>query len=163
MEHQDESLIKKATLAIIVQNGKVLLGEKKRGEIGTGTLNGPGGKQEKGETLVECMVREAHEELGIELDPAELEKIAVIQFFAGPRPDFEVHVYSTDVFRGTLRETDDMVPGWYDVDNLPYDRMLESDRTWFKKAVDGEHFTARVYYKGRAKDFDRIEFDSLQK
>ena len=150
--------MKIATLAIIVKDGKVLLGNKKKGEIGKGTMNGPGGKVEEGESLVECLVRETREELGIELDPAGLTETAVITFHVDGTPDFKVHVFLTGAFSGTPVETDDMIPGWYDIDSLPLDRMLESDREWFSKTAKGEKFRANAYYRKRASDFDRIEF-----
>ncbi|MDB5265968.1 MAG: hypothetical protein JWM39_681 [Parcubacteria group bacterium] len=152
------SAMRLATLAIIVQDGKVLLGEKKKGEIGTGTLNGPGGKLDPGETLTECLIREVDEELEIKLDADQLKKVAIITFFAGGEPDFGVHVYRTQYFEGELKETADMIPNWYDIQDLPFDRMLGSDHMWFKQAVDGESFCANVYYKERASGFERIDF-----
>ena len=150
--------MKVATLAIIRQQDKVLLGLKKKGEIGTQTYNGPGGKVEPNETPLQCVIRETDEELGITLDAESLEHIAIITFFAAGVPDFEVHVYLTSHFSGTPIETVDMIPEWFSVDNLPLDRMLESDHEWFSKAVAGEEFRANVYYKQRAADFERIEF-----
>ena len=45
--------MKIATFGIITRDNKVLLGLKDMGsEIGGGKLNGPGGKQEAGETLL---------------------------------------------------------------------------------------------------------------
>jgi 8-oxo-dGTP diphosphatase len=146
------------TLAIITKDGKTLLGEKKKGEIGTGTLNGPGGKLDPGETITECLIREVREELDIALFPERLTKIAIVTFFAAGEAFFECHVYRTNTFEGELQETDDMIPNWYDNENLPYERMLEADRLWFKKAVDGEKFNANVYYQGKAVGFERIEF-----
>src|SRR4051812_41669810 len=102
--------MKIATLAIIVKDGNVLLGWKKKGEIGTKTLNGPGGKCEEGETIVECLVRETKEELDIELTPEALDEIAVITFFAAGEPSFKVHVFRTETFSGEPKETADMVP-----------------------------------------------------
>jgi len=51
-----------------------------------------------------------------------------------------------------------MVPDWYDIEKLPVDRMLESDRAWFPKLVHGETFRANVYYRERAKGFLGIKF-----
>ena len=152
--------MKLATLAIIVNETgeQVLLGHKKKGEIGAQTLNGPGGKCEVGESLVECVVRETKEEMEIDLFEQDLEKVAVITFYAAGEPDFEVHVFRTQVWGGDPQETADMVPGWYPVDDLPLERMLESDRQWFAKAVAGEKFVANVYYKHRAAHFEKIEF-----
>lgn len=156
--------MKSATLAIIVREGKVLLAEKKKGaEIGSGTLNGPGGKIEmingRPETPEECVVRETKEEMGIDLDQNKLEKLGVITFFANNQPDFQVVVFRTQDFSGEPRETDAMfLPQWYAIEALPLERMLESDREWFAQAAAGEKCNAQVYYKERAKDFERIEF-----
>ncbi len=148
-----------ATLGIIVRDGRVYLGYKKKGvEEISDIINGPGGKQEPGETLEECLIRETFDEMGIRLSADKLVKIAVITFFAGGVADFEVHVYWTDYFEGELVETKSMVPKSYPVDQLPFDEMLEGDVVWFAKTVRGETFNAHVYYKERAKDFERIEF-----
>jgi 8-oxo-dGTP diphosphatase len=150
--------MQKATLAIIRQDNKVLLGLKKKGEIGSQTYNGPGGKCEGDETPLDCVIRETKEELDIELSREHLKLIAVITFFAAGVPDFEVHVFITTKFSGTPVETIDMIPEWFDIDELPLDRMLESDVEWFSKAIAGEEFRANVYYKERAANFERIEF-----
>lgn len=151
--------MKQATLVFIINDNKVLLGEKKRGEIGTGTLNGPGGKREGNESLMECAVRETYEELGVTLQPSKLKEVAVVTFYADGIPDFEVYVYRTHQLISAPIETDDMIPEWYLIDDLPFERMLESDRAWVSRALKDSAFKANVYYKKRAKDFDRIEFE----
>ncbi len=167
--------MKIATLGIVLQDGAVLLGEKKKGEIGTGVLSGPGGKLEPGETLEGCLIRETREELAIELDPASLELVAYIVFHKGRtrftslnkvlnifrlgnEPDFGVFVYRARILSGRLVETADMIPAWYPLSDLPLERMYEADRHWFSKAAHGEKFHANVHYHGRAKDFSHIEF-----
>lgn len=151
--------MKTATLALIIQDGKVLLAEKKKGEIGTGMLSGPGGKLGLGETLVECLVRETEEEWNIRLVEDDIEQIAHIVFHAGGKPDFDVHIYRASRFYGELVETADAtLPEGYSLDALPLSKMFDGDRHWFPKAASGERFFANVYYKERAKEFDRIEF-----
>src|SRR6187402_3488909 len=51
-----------ATILFIIQDGKILLIEKKRG-LGAGKINGPGGKIDPGETSLEAAVRETFEEV----------------------------------------------------------------------------------------------------
>lgn len=152
---EDKQKPKEATLAIIEVDRKILLGEKKKGEIGTGKLNGPGGKLDPGETLLDCVIRETREELGIELDRDHLKKVAIITFFAGGAPHMVVHVYCTDRYTGALMETADMIPDWFPKDNLPFERMHDGDRTWFDRAVQGERFCANVYYKTPGDDVVR--------
>lgn len=150
--------MKIATLGIVLQDGKVLLGEKKRGEIGTGVLSGPGGKLDLGETLQECLIRETREELEIELNPASLELVVLIDFHAAGEVDFRVHVYRADILSGEIHETADMIPAWYPINDATFKRTYEADRHWLPKAIRGEKFNANVYYRNRARDFDRIEF-----
>ncbi len=151
--------MKIATLGIILNDDNdILLGEKKKGEIGTGVLSGPGGKLDPGETLEECLIRETREELEIELDPASLELMAIIDFYSGNEIDFRVHVYRAKILSGELHETTDMIPAWHPIVNLPFGRMYEADRHWLPRAVCGDKFRAKVYYRGRARDFDGIEF-----
>jgi 8-oxo-dGTP pyrophosphatase MutT (NUDIX family) len=151
--------MKTASLVYIVQNGKTLLGEKKKGEIGTGTLNGAGGKLEEGETILQCAVRETREEFGLTIQPEDLRQVARVTFYAAGQPDFEVHVYRADTFSGDVSETDEMYkPEWYSLDALPFERMLESDRAWMGRALTGEPFTANVRYRERAQGYEGIEF-----
>ena len=151
--------MKVATLAIITQRNRILLGCKQgKPEIGEGTLNGPGGKQEAGETLLECLIRETQEELDITLDPKKIEKVAIITFYASGVADFEVHIYRTSDFSGEPRETESMIPEWHQINAIPYNRMLESDREWFPKIIAGEKFRANVNYQERAKGFTDIEY-----
>lgn len=153
-----EKRMKIATLGIILKDDNILLGEKRRGEIGTGVLSGPGGKLDPGETLPECLIRETREELEIELDPASLELVAVIDFYAAEEIDFCVYVYRANILSGELHTTADMLPGWYPLNDETFEKTYESDRHWLPRAARGEKFHASVYYKGRARDFDRIEF-----
>lgn len=150
--------MKTATLGVILDGDRLLLGEKKKGEIGTGVLSGPGGKQDPGETLPECLLRETREELRLELDPHSLEYVARIDFYHGDHAAFRVHVYRAQILSGVIKETADMIPAWYSLSDLPFDRMYESDRYWLPKAARGEKFFANVYYRSQAKEFDRIEF-----
>lgn len=153
--------MKVATLAIVLRKSQILLGRKQGApEIGDGTLNGPGGKLDPGETILQCLIRETEEEVGIRLDPMKVKKIAIITFCVGENhePDFKVHIYRTRHFTGEPRETKSMVPEWHSIFNIPYDRMLESDRSWFPRALYGDEFCANVYYRKRAKGFLGTDF-----
>lgn len=155
--------MKKTTLAIIVRESggktQTLLGEKKIGEIGVGFLSGPGGKCEPEETDEECVVRETLEETTLTLNPTGLEKVAVITFHAEGKPHNQCSIYLAKNFSGNPQETAETLrSGWYDTDALPFEKMYESDRKWYERALRGEKFRANVHYKGLARDFSHIEF-----
>lgn len=53
--------------AIITDNqGKILIGQRPEGKDLAGLWEFPGGKQEQGETIEQCIVREIREELDVE-------------------------------------------------------------------------------------------------
>lgn len=152
--------MKVASLALMTRRRQTLLGLKRGGpEIGQGTYNGPDGKQEKGETILECLYREVWEEIRVRIVRRSAKKVAIITFFAAGVPDFEVHIYRVPCWKGRPRQTESMMtPGLHNTNRLPLRRMLASDRTWFKRAARGERFCANVFYRKRAKCFLGIQF-----
>jgi mutator protein MutT len=58
--------------AVIQNEGKILIAQRKTGSYYGGYWEFPGGKQEPGETIEQCLVREVREELGVEIEPLRL-------------------------------------------------------------------------------------------
>jgi len=132
-----------ATLCYPLRGEEVLLIEKKRG-LGAGKVVGPGGKVEPGETPTAAAVRETREETGLRVsDP---EKVGEFTFVFGDEPRMFVHVFRATEFSGTPRETPEAVPGWFHVDELPYDEMWEDDRYWLPHLLAGEPFEGRFAF-----------------
>ncbi|MFH1178365.1 MAG: NUDIX domain-containing protein [bacterium] len=154
--------MKIATLGIIIQDEKLLLGEKKKGEIGIGKLSGPGGKLEPYEGLEECLFRETLEEFDVELKFPSLGGLrAIIDFYAADEIDFRVYVYLAGILSGEVHETDEMIPKWYPLDDLPFNEMYDADRHWLPPLLRGEKFNAKVRYKKRGEGFIGIEFSEF--
>src|ERR1700722_17829918 len=53
--------------ALVYENGKYLISQRKEGDSFGGYWELPGGKKEIGETLEQCVIRELKEELDIEV------------------------------------------------------------------------------------------------
>jgi len=136
----------RATLMFIQQNRQLLLIDKKRG-LGAGYFNAPGGRLEPGETIMECAVRETQEELCITpLDPVHAGTL-MFQFIDG----FSIHgeVFTATEFEGTPTETDEAVPHWFSIDELPYHNMWADDPIWYPKLIAGEKFIGRFTFEGK--------------
>jgi 8-oxo-dGTP diphosphatase len=135
--------VDKATLLFVLQGEKVLMIEKKRG-LGAGYYNAPGGRLEKGETWMECAVRETQEELCITpLDPVHAGTLK-FQFVDGHSIHGEV--FTATKFEGTPTETDEAVPIWFHRDELPWHNMWADDIIWYPKLFAGESFTGRFIF-----------------
>jgi len=149
-----------ATLCYIVDDDRVLLGEKLRG-VGEGLYNGPGGKVEDGETPRECVVREVEEE--IDVTPRDPEKVGEFEFVFGvpesvalggssgqrsdgEEPEMFVHVFRAEEFAGKPQKSPEADPEWFDYDAVPYDEMWEDDRYWMPYLFDGETFVGEFVF-----------------
>lgn len=133
----------RATLLFVIRDGQVLLIHKKRG-IGAGKINGPGGKIDPGETAIECAVRETHEELLITATGVTEAGRLRFEFVDGTRIDCDV--FTATGYEGEPTETDEAVPLWFGLDQVPYERMWPDDELWFPLMFGGQRFDGRCVF-----------------
>jgi 8-oxo-dGTP pyrophosphatase MutT (NUDIX family) len=133
------------TLLIVVKNGKLLLGRKKRG-FGEGYYNGFGGKVEPGETIEAAALRELEEEACIKATSIDKRGILTFIFDDKPQP-WEVHVFYSNDFCSTPAETDEMCPEWFDPQNIPFDKMWADDIHWYPLFLAGKKFRGTFHFK----------------
>jgi len=81
------NIIRIAAALLIDPQGRTLLVRKR----GTQAFMQPGGKIDAGESPVEALVRELHEELGLSIDPAQAAPMGAFSAPAANEPGFEVH------------------------------------------------------------------------
>ena len=62
------------------------------------------------------------------------------RFESHPEEMFEVHVFRADTFAGEPRETEEMRPRWFRLEDIPYDGMWEDDRYWLPFFLEGKKF-----------------------
>jgi 8-oxo-dGTP diphosphatase len=143
------------TLCFVIQDGQILLIEKKRG-LGAGKVNGPGGRLEKGETAEQAAIRETQEEVGIA--PTGVQWAGELRFQF--RDGYSLHctVYRASGWEGELMETAEAKPFWVRTDQIPYDRMWADDEQWMPRLLSGEKFRGWFEFDG-----DRMEWSKMEK
>lgn len=140
--------IRDVTNVLFIKNNKVLLGYKKRG-FGKHKYNGFGGKLKPGETIEMAAIREAEEEAGLIMK--NYYKAGEIDF-ADSYP-LRMHLFVCTEWSGEVRESDEMVPYWFNFDDVPVAEMWDDDKYWFRLALSGQKFRASFVFENDD-DFD---------
>ncbi len=157
------------TILIIQKGNKILLGQKKRG-FAKGVFIGIGGKQNPNETIDETMIRETQEEIGV--TPTQFQRVGIIYFdtyYKGEHVNLVLNIYKANDFDGEPVESDEILPIWFDKDNIPYDNMLEDDIHWMEIVLSGKMVTGKVVFDENLKmqsntirACDNLEIESMQ-
>lgn len=134
--------VRDVTNVLFIKNNKVLLGLKKRG-FGKEKYNGFGGKLKTGETIEEAAKREAIEEVGLKM--IDYYKAAVIDF--KDSYPLRMHLYVCKAWEGTVTESDEMAPTWFNFDEIPLDLMWDDDKYWLPAALSGKKFKASFLFE----------------
>ena len=144
------------TLLIIKENSKILLGKKKR-RFGAGRWNGFGGKLLPGESILGSLKRELMEEAEIEVK--EIKKIGEVIFYSGNdndsdwknfgvEPNILVHVFIGKGVIGDPKETEEMIPKWFHINEIPFDEMWPDDVYWFPFVLEEIPFKGYCKFAG---------------
>lgn len=137
--------VDRATLLFVIRDGQILLIRKKRG-LGAGKVNGPGGRVEAGESPEQCALREVEEELGV--IPTGLSFGGELAFQFVDAYSIHVHVYRATGCLGTARETEEAIPLWTPLAEIPYEEMWADDRLWLPLLLRREPFHGHFIFDG---------------
>lgn len=154
--------MRQTTLCLALRNDGVLLAMKKFG-FGVGKWNGAGGKVKNGETIPEAAARETREEVGLEVNPADLEKVGEIKFYFDENPEFnqQMHVFLAREWRGEPTESDEMKPQWFSFSDIPYSSMWVDDQFWLPKVLSGKKVEASFYFSGKGETLIKQEIREI--
>ncbi len=137
----------RATLLFVVRDGEILLIRKKRG-LGAGKINGPGGRLEAGESPLDAAIREVEEEVGI--TPTGIRRCGELSFQFVDGYGIHVYVFRASGCRGKVAESDEALPLWTPIDEIPYHEMWVDDAIWLPWLLDGKRFSGRFIFDGDA-------------
>ncbi|CCV11371.1 (deoxy)nucleoside triphosphate pyrophosphohydrolase [Mesorhizobium sp. STM 4661] len=100
-----------AACALVDADGRVLLAQRPQGKQLAGLWEFPGGKVEPGETPEQCLIRELHEEIGIE---TEIPCLAPLTFASHSYDDFHLlmPLFVCRRFRGIAQPKEGQVLKW---------------------------------------------------
>jgi 8-oxo-dGTP diphosphatase len=116
------------TAGVLVDHGRVLVGQRPAGTRHAGKWEFPGGKVEPGESLPECLRRELHEELAIEADVGARLWRAVHHYAGGP--DVAVTFFRVVAYRGALSTQHFAALRWVTLADLVTLDVLDADRAF---------------------------------
>ena len=135
----------RGVLCFIMSGGQILLIHKKRG-LGAGKVNGPGGRLEAGETPLAAAVRETQEEVGV--TPTGLREVGVVSFQFLDGYSLQCTVFAATGMVGELCETDEALPFWSPLAEIPYEQMWSDDALWLPLLVEGKPFDGKFVFDG---------------
>ena len=124
--------MKNSTLCYIEKDGKYLMLHriKKENDVNRDKWIGIGGKFEDGESPEECMLREAKEETGLDIDRYSFR--AIVTFVSDIYETEYMHLFTADGFTGNISDCDEGCLEWIEKEKL-YDLTLwEGDRIFLK-------------------------------
>lgn len=121
---------------ILRRKGHILLGRRQNTGFGDGAFNPPAGHLEQDESVVEALIREAREEIGIVIEPADVHFAHVVHNAYGPGRVaffFEVTRWSGEVRNIEPEKCSQL--RWFPLDKLPHP-MID----YIREAI--EHYSA---------------------
>jgi 8-oxo-dGTP diphosphatase len=111
MDARAKPMLLVAACALIDADGRILLAQRPEGKSMAGLWEFPGGKVEPGETPEETLIRELHEELGIE---TQVECLAPLTFASHSYEGFHLlmPLYVCRRFQGTPQSREGQALKW---------------------------------------------------
>lgn len=148
--------MRQVSLVLLMKKDKILLAMKKRG-FGIGKYNGVGGKIEEGDrNVLDSAIRESEEEIGVKIKNPK--KVAIMDFkFPEESKDSnqQVHVFLSRKWEGNPKETEEMKPKWFNLKDIPYEKMWDDDKFWLPLVLEGKKLKCKFLFNENSKIVDK--------
>lgn len=141
--------MKNTTLCYIEQDDRYLCLHriKKENDLNQGKWVGIGGKFEDKESPEDCLLREVKEETGLSLTRYTYR--GIVTFISNIWPTEYMHLFTADVFEGTLKECDEGVLEWIPKQELLRKTIWEGDKIFLELLQKDVHFfSLKLCYEG---------------
>jgi len=119
--------------AILQSEGKILLTRRRLDAHQGGLWEFPGGKQEVGETLEQCLQRELKEEIDIEI--GDVQHFYVLRYRYHEK-EVELHFFTCSIFAGDPKPLGSIEMAWVPKGELSSYEFPEADRPVLKKILE---------------------------
>jgi len=120
-----------AAYLILVKDGQVLLLKRANTGYQDGNYSLVAGHFEGAETAKQCIIREAEEEAGIKVAPADLEVVHVMHRYRSDREYIDIYLrtntWSGNIINNEPNKCDDLK--WFSLDGLPNNILPETKLT----------------------------------
>lgn len=117
------------TAGLIWKQGKVLIAKRLEGTHHEGFWEFPGGKQEKDESLEDCLEREIQEELGVKVKP--VEELLTVEYDYGIKA-VSLHVFHCTDLKGEPKSLQAQDIRWVDPSDFKKYTFLPPDEKVIK-------------------------------
>lgn len=126
---------------ILMKNNKILLSRRFNTGFQDGNYSFPAGHLDGNETMIQAMIREAKEEIGVNLNPADL-KLVHVMHRKEPNEERVNFFFTAEKWNGEPKtmephKCDDL--SWFEIDNLPSNTI-----PYIKQAIDC--FQNKIFY-----------------
>ena len=145
--------MKQTNICFLFKDDQVLLGMKKRG-FGVGKWNGFGGKLKEGEDIKTSMARELREEAGVNVLIEDLKEAGTLKFRFENNSDWDnyCHIFIATNWVGDPSESEEMLPRWYTITELPFDSMWVDDSHWLPLVLAGKKIEAEFLFNAEGEN-----------
>lgn len=142
--------MKETTLCYIKKNNEYLfmLRNKKTNDPNGGKYIGVGGKLEKGETPLQCVIREIKEETNLKVISPTLR--GEIYFYSDTYDDEKMYLFTADKYEGDVDyDCNEGTLKWISKEDIMGLNLWEGDRVFLKELLESEDYiNLSLWYEG---------------